>query len=292
MASFVKFLALLLIVSFAPPALSQEATPTELLEQADALQKRAPLIIVDQTETALEGLRALRREIDALIERMLSGRETLLKAIGDSRNTVGDLAKQKDSFPITLPGWDTNAAGPDEVQAKLDIPDLPPDVVTNLQGLKALLEKIAVAEQFITENDALATQMTDEKSQLTETLNKVDLRIDELTSTDRSQSAYNTMTTNYGLLLIGGIVVGFFLLSLWQTTRESLFTGDIGFQIITLFTITIAIVIFGLLKLLQASELATLLGGISGYILGKGARQDANAAANAAAGNPTTNAMG
>jgi hypothetical protein len=43
-----------------------------------------------------------------------------------------------------------------------------------------------------------------------------------------------------------------------------------GLQFITVFILIIAIILFGILKVLGGSELAAILSGISGYILGKG----------------------
>ena len=53
---------------------------------------------------------------------------------------------------------------------------------------------------------------------------------------------------------------------------SSIFAGDAGLQFITLFSLIIAIILFGLTDVLQGRELAALPGGISGYILGRSAR--------------------
>jgi hypothetical protein len=45
-------------------------------------------------------------------------------------------------------------------------------------------------------------------------------------------------------------------------------------QFVTLFSLVIAIVLFDVLKILDGRELAALLGGLSGYILGRGSRSE------------------
>ena len=45
---------------------------------------------------------------------------------------------------------------------------------------------------------------------------------------------------------------------------------DSGLQFVTVFILIIAIILFGILKVIGGSELAAILSGISGYILGKG----------------------
>jgi hypothetical protein len=54
-----------------------------------------------------------------------------------------------------------------------------------------------------------------------------------------------------------------------SSVKRSVFGGDSGIQFITLFSIVIAVILFGILDILGANELSALLGGLSGYILGK-----------------------
>jgi presenilin-like A22 family membrane protease len=42
-----------------------------------------------------------------------------------------------------------------------------------------------------------------------------------------------------------------------------------GIQFLTLFSLVIAIILFGITDILEGKELAALLGGLSGYILGR-----------------------
>ena len=48
-----------------------------------------------------------------------------------------------------------------------------------------------------------------------------------------------------------------------------MFSNQQGLQFITLFSLVIAIILFGVLKILEAKELSALLGAISGYVLGR-----------------------
>ena len=50
---------------------------------------------------------------------------------------------------------------------------------------------------------------------------------------------------------------------------SEVFINQQGLQFITLFSLVIAIILFGVLKILQAKELSALLGAISGYVLGR-----------------------
>jgi hypothetical protein len=50
---------------------------------------------------------------------------------------------------------------------------------------------------------------------------------------------------------------------------RQVFSGRAGLQFITLFSLVIAIILFGIVEILEGKELAALLGGLSGYILGR-----------------------
>jgi hypothetical protein len=70
--------------------------------------------------------------------------------------------------------------------------------------------------------------------------------------------------------LIGLVILGFFYLAgMDASIRRAIFAGQSGLQFLTLFSIVIAIILFGITSILQDKELAALLGGLSGYILGR-----------------------
>jgi len=65
--------------------------------------------------------------------------------------------------------------------------------------------------------------------------------------------------------------VGFFVIATKEKTiRDLIFSNDSGLQFVTLFSLIIAIILFGVIGVLEGRELAALLGGLSGYILGRG----------------------
>lgn len=70
--------------------------------------------------------------------------------------------------------------------------------------------------------------------------------------------------------LVGLVIIGFFIVALMdQRVRRSIFSSQSGIQFLTLFSLVIAIILFGITEILEDKELAALLGGISGYILGR-----------------------
>jgi hypothetical protein len=71
-------------------------------------------------------------------------------------------------------------------------------------------------------------------------------------------------------LLVGLVILCFFYIArIDERVRQAIFSGQAGIQFITLFSLVIAIILFGITGILEGKELAALLGGLSGYILGR-----------------------
>jgi membrane protease YdiL (CAAX protease family) len=72
-------------------------------------------------------------------------------------------------------------------------------------------------------------------------------------------------------------VAGYFFLASREAGIRGTLFGDSGLQFAALFSIIVAIILFGILNILEGKELAALLGGLSGYILGRGSMGRASA---------------
>jgi hypothetical protein len=78
-------------------------------------------------------------------------------------------------------------------------------------------------------------------------------------------------------VLVGVVIIGFFGIA-WSNDeiKKTIFANEAGIQFITVFSIVIAVILFGIIGVLESKELSALLGGLSGYILGKGRGQSDN----------------
>jgi hypothetical protein len=78
--------------------------------------------------------------------------------------------------------------------------------------------------------------------------------------------------------LVGLVIIGFFIIA-WgdERVRQAIFSGTAGIQFVTLFSLVIAIILFGIIEILEGKELAALLGGLSGYILGRATSEHGSA---------------
>lgn len=83
------------------------------------------------------------------------------------------------------------------------------------------------------------------------------------------QEFKRTMSITFAAL-ISIVIIGFFIIALRdEKIRQAIFSGETGIQFLTLFSIVIAIILFGITQILEGKELSALLGGLSGYILGR-----------------------
>lgn len=84
------------------------------------------------------------------------------------------------------------------------------------------------------------------------------------------EQSFKRYMSQFFAILIGLVIIGFFVMA-WidEQVRRAIFSGQTGLQFVTLFSIVIAIILFGITGILEAKELAALLGGLSGYILGR-----------------------
>jgi hypothetical protein len=102
------------------------------------------------------------------------------------------------------------------------------------------------------------------------TLDRVDDRIHQLLTNDEEDDRYKLLLSIFFACLIGGVIFLFFRIAGQDhKVRQQIFSGDAGLQFITLFALVIAIILFGIINILEGRELSALLGGISGYILGR-----------------------
>jgi hypothetical protein len=102
------------------------------------------------------------------------------------------------------------------------------------------------------------------------TLDRVDDRVHQLLTIDKENGIYKLILSVFFAILIGIVIFSFFKIAGQdQTVRQQIFAGDAGLQFITLFALVIAIILFGIINILEGRELSALLGGISGYILGR-----------------------
>lgn len=137
------------------------------------------------------------------------------------------------------------------------------NITTNLSGTKTEIELL---ENKLKEHRA--NIMDAELRQLS-----VEEKINELLVPETGKNQFKKYIATAFAVLVGVVIVGFFMIAFRdEVVRQAIFSGEAGIQFITLFSLVIAIILFGITGILEGKELSALLGGISGYILGRGSK--------------------
>ena len=124
----------------------------------------------------------------------------------------------------------------------------------NIKDISSLIEKI----------ESIDSMNSDQ-------ISKIDNDIFKTLVIDKNSKYYESISTAiFGIAVVLVIISFFYMANKSEEVRKSLFSNDSGLQFVTLFALVIAIILFGVLKILEGRELAALLGGLSGYILGRG----------------------
>jgi hypothetical protein len=109
---------------------------------------------------------------------------------------------------------------------------------------------------------------------ITDDLKKCDRNIDaSLVPEIRKQQDRTSISLIFaGLVLL--LMAMFFAVVYFRSDKDlsAILLTDGGLQFVTIFILIIAIILFGILNILEGRELAAIISGISGYILGRNAK--------------------
>jgi hypothetical protein len=147
---------------------------------------------------------------------------------------------------------------------------------------KALPQEIIATENALQEENSCLSYLSDLNS-------RVEQKTIELLIPASQKSSFRLyLSLIYaGIVLV--VIIGFYWLALIdRDMRRTIFAQQSGIQFITLFSLVIAIILFGVLEILADKELTALLGGISGYILGKITQDRPSNPTNSSATSPKT----
>jgi hypothetical protein len=182
-------------------------------------------------------------------------------------------ARKKEIQEVTLPQVEQTMRDLDETGEKIEAlqkgAKSPPDD-TQLKDLEKVRSSLKGALHGKTTEilNAELKQIDDDISWKEQQQKCVNTKIQGYSATPE-QDFKRTMSVIFSIL-IGLVIFGFFVMAYLDTTvRRAIFSGQTGLQFVTLFSIVIAIILFGITGILEAKELAALLGGLSGYILGR-----------------------
>jgi hypothetical protein len=131
----------------------------------------------------------------------------------------------------------------------------------DLKARSARLER--VADDDLKSKEA---QLAEYETSLTE----IERTIDKLLDPEVAKQNFKLYMSLTFAVLVALVIGGTFAMANKdEEVRRVMFSGQAGIQFVTLFSLVIAIILFGITAILEGKELSALLGGLSGYILGR-----------------------
>jgi len=144
------------------------------------------------------------------------------------------------------------------------------------KGVESLREKIQQSREYANtplESKAANEKLERKKAELEQTLKEketIEAQINDRLNVEKPKQEFRGWVSLGGALLVCVVIIGFFFIAYTdEVVRRQIFSAEAGIQFITLFSLVIAIILFGVSDILEGKELAALLGGLSGYILGR-----------------------
>ncbi|WP_143047923.1 hypothetical protein [Thalassotalea agarivorans] len=128
--------------------------------------------------------------------------------------------------------------------------------------------------------DAKIQLLKQHREELFNSIAAIEQKIANLLNLEEERNKFRTLVSVAFCILVAIVIIGFYVIALKkESIAESIFAGEKGIQFVTIFLIVIAIILFGIMGVLESKELSALLGGLSGYILGRvsGAGRDKEA---------------
>src|SRR5215510_13234620 len=227
------------------------------------------LLSIQTTTTAqatLSSCNQIRTSNDFLA--LADRRAELLDDIQDLKTEISELEKQLPEA-VSVSEFEDLKHQLAALQEKPTRTALEEQTMQNLEGKI----KLSKTDQYLNDElDKKKHSLNDDKDLLL----CIQETIPQLTSPDQQFKGY--MSGAFAAL-IAIVIGGFFLLaSRDEVMRRAIFSGETGIQFLTLFSLVIAIILFGIINILEGKELAALLGGLSGYILGRTTQRSGAAA--------------
>jgi hypothetical protein len=225
------------------------------------------LTVVQQTKLTLDGIRRYkpffptRESLESQNTRAADRMKSIQNDIKDG--TTGDKAAALKS--------ELDAATFDFDQTRQLIATYDSRLKDFKQQIEERDNQAITATKLVSSVGALIRDNTDLLGKLNSLLSNADEKIASLFGkNDAGNNFKKTMSITFALL-VGAVILGFFVIAFRdESVRKAIFSNESGIQFITLFSLVIAIILFGIVEVLEGKELAALLGGLSGYILGRG----------------------
>lgn len=269
-----RWLGAIFLATFANGSMAaQDAAPSSFLGKLTASNesfaelKRTRRDLVAAIDALERDSRSADAEMEQLTKTLADSSYDQKRFETDLRSTEAELASRKTPgakpAPSPTPGPTRSFEDYLKTIPLNEVEMRKADIESRIQDLKG-------RQQRLTEVKAKQSIRKDELTKKQAQLVDVEERIGALLNVSTNQYFYRTGVSFIFASIVFFLVLKFFrVVETDDNVKLSIFSGEAGIQFITLFSIVIAVILFGILEILGANELSALLGGLSGYILGK-----------------------
>ncbi|RWA74275.1 MAG: hypothetical protein EOQ29_01185 [Mesorhizobium sp.] len=137
-------------------------------------------------------------------------------------------------------------------------------------GIANLKKTLSDYQKSEDENVKRISELTSKIGTNYDKIDTIDAEILKLIDVGDADGWYKIIISLSFAFLVASVIYGFYrVVGENNQIVETIFSNDSGIQFITLFSIVIAVILFGIIGVLEGKELSALLGGLSGYILGR-----------------------
>jgi hypothetical protein len=234
------------------PVTAQQASPSAIPQQKETAQTPEAIAGID-SKTGTYSWANVRRQRDTLIA-LISEHERRLGQLKDVEQDLRQAESDVRRRERAIREARERKAPPTELRGLAD----------DLEDVK---DRTAMMKTVHDQRQRLVMEQDQRKQQLA----AVESQIEVMLAPEILYQTFKTYVSIIFALLVLAVIVGFFSVA-WrdETVRHSLFASAAAIQFVTLFSLVIAITLFGVVGILEGRELSALLGGLSGYILGRG----------------------
>jgi hypothetical protein len=223
---------------------------------SEARDQRSKLLIeIPRLKESIEDLQRQRSRVLSIQNEKRSVEEGIARAQADIKRAEQNLQ---------------NAPAEQRAVLKSRIQEMEDYIRTSKSRLPFLEANLKGVGEDVKRLDDELKQKQTELSQRQGDLEAAERRINELLNFELPRQKFKLIMSGVFATLVAGVIVGFFWIAHRdERVRVAIFSGAAGIQFVTLFSLVIAIILFGIIEILEGKELAALLGGLSGYILGR-----------------------
>lgn len=247
--------------------------PTTVAERFEFLrnQRKTTLDAISNTSTALATVESKLASVrfsdnERPFDRDMSI-ESVKADLSRAKEQESEAQKRLDSLKVSKTAAPTIQKAEEELRNRRDFVSTVQRALTDAEVReKARIDRSKTLTVLNSEREIHASQLLAYQR----LLGSIDDMVNQLFIASDATNSFKLRMSIAFSALVGIVIVGFFGIA-WSNDeiKKTIFANDAGIQFITVFSIVIAVILFGIIGVLESKELSALLGGLSGYILGK-----------------------